>query len=57
MCKAKHNVNPRVFDDTFTEIHHRYQARFSRSNFKQPKLITKAISIPISSLVSNIWNN
>ena len=37
MCKAKHNLNPRVFDNTFTEIYHKYQTRFSRSNFKQRK--------------------
>ena len=24
MDKAKHNLNPRVFGNTFTEIHHRY---------------------------------
>ena len=35
--KSKHNLNPRVFANTFTEIHHGYPAKFSRSNFKQPK--------------------
>ena len=55
--KAKHNLNPRVFDNTFTEIHHRYPTRFSRSNFKQPKIITKATSFVISPRGSKIWNN
>ena len=54
MYKAKHNLNPRVFDNTFTEIHHRYPTRFSRSNFKQPKVITKATSFVISSRGSKI---
>ena len=57
MYKAKHNLNPRVFDNTFTEIHHRYPTRFSRSNFKQPNIITKATSFVISSRGSKIWNN
>ena len=57
ICKAKHNLNPRVFDNTFTEIHHKYPTRFSRSDFKQPKIITKATSFTISSRGSKIWNN
>ena len=49
MYKSKHNLNPKVFDNTFTEIHHGYPTRFSRSNFKQPKIITKTTSFAISS--------
>ena len=52
--KSKHNLNPRVFDNMFIEIHHRYPTRFSRSNFKQPKVITKATSFVISSRGSKI---
>ena len=54
ISKAKHNLNPRVFDNTFTEIHHRYPTRFSRHDFKQPKIITKATSFTISSRGSKI---
>ena len=57
MYKSKHNLNPRVFDNTFTEIHHGYPTRFSRSNFKQPKIITKTTSFAISSRGPKIWNN
>ena len=57
MYKAKHNLNARVFHNTFTEIPHRYPTRFSRSNFKQPKIITKATSFVISSHGLRIWNN
>ena len=57
MYKANHNLNARVFHNTLTEIHHRYPKRFSRSNYKQPKLITKATSFVISSRGSKIWNN
>ena len=57
MYKSKHNLNPRVFDNTFTEIHHGYPTRFSRSNFKQPKMITKTTSFAISSRGPKIWNN
>ena len=57
MYKSKRNLNPRLFDNTFTEIHHGYSTRFSRSNFKQPKIITKTISFAISSCGPKIWNN
>ena len=32
--KVKENVNPKVFENTFTEIHDKYPTRFSRSKFK-----------------------
>ena len=54
MYKAKHMLNPRVFDNTFTEIHHRCPTRFSRSNLKQPKIVAKATSFAISSFGSKI---
>ena len=57
MYKSKHNLNPRVFDNTFAKIHHGYPTRFSRSNFKQPKIITKTTSFAISSRGPKIWNN
>ena len=57
MYKSKHNSNPRVFDNTFTEIHHGYPTRFSKSYFKQPKLITKTTRFVISSRGPKIWNN
>ena len=57
MYKAKNNLNPRVLDNRFTEIHHKYPTRFSRSSFKQPKIITIATSFVISSRGSKIWNN
>ena len=57
MYKAKHNLNPRVCGNTFTEIHNRYPTRFSRGNFKQPKIITKATSFVISTRGAKIWNN
>ena len=57
MYKAKHNLNLRVFDNTLTEINHRYPTSFSRSNFKQPKIITKGTSFVIYSRGSKISNN
>ena len=56
MYKSKHNFNPRVFDNTFPEIHHGYPTRFSRSNFKQPKMITKTTSFAIASRGPKFWN-
>ena len=32
-------------------------ARFSKTNFKQPKIITKATSVAVSSSGSYFWNN
>ena len=55
--EPKHNLNPTVFDNTFTEIRYKYPTRFSRNNFKQPKKNTKATSFAISSCGSKIWNN
>ena len=49
MYESKHTLNSRVFDNTFTEIHHGYPTRFSRSNFIQRKTITKTNSFAISS--------
>ena len=57
MYESKHTLNSRVFDNTFTEIHHGYPARFSRSNFIQRKTITKTNSFAISSRGPKIWNN
>ena len=57
MYKSKHNLNPRVFDNMFTEIHRRYPTRFSRSNFKQPKMITNTTSFAIYSRGQKVWNN
>ena len=57
MYKAKYNLNPRVFGNAFAQIHHRHPARLSRSNFKQPKIITEATSFVISSRWSKIQNN
>ena len=56
MNKSTHKLNPRVFDNMFTEIHHGYPLRFSRSNFKQPNMITK-ISFAISSRRPKIRDN
>ena len=50
-------LNPRVFASMFTEILQKYLTRFSSSNFKQPKVITKATSFAISSGGSNIWKS
>ena len=40
MFKVKYNLNPRVFDNTFTEPHHRYP---TRRNFRQPNQLSKPL--------------
>ena len=57
MYKSKHNLNLKGFGNTFTENHQGYPARFSRSNFKQPKMIIKTTIFGISSRGLKIWNN
>ena len=57
MYKSKHNLNLKGFGNTFTENHQGYPARFSRSNFKQPKMIIKTTTFGISSRGLKIWNN
>ena len=57
LYKAKHNLNPVLFNSTITEIHHRYPTIFSKTNFKQPKIITKVTRFIISPCGSKIWNN
>lgn len=54
--KSEHDLNPWLFDNTFTEIRHRQATRFSGGNFKQPNIITKATSFDIS-CGSKISNN
>ena len=57
MYQAKHNLSQEYLGNTFTEFYDRYQPRFYRRHFKQPKIITKATSFFISSRESKIWNN
>ena len=57
MHKTKHNLNSRLFVNAFTEIGQKSPTSFPKSNFKQPKIVTKATSFVISSEGSKIWNN
>lgn len=43
--KAKHDLNPKIFGNTFKEIHDIYLTRFSRSNFKQQRAFFKALEM------------
>ena len=49
MHKTKHNLNSRLFVNAFTEIGQKSPTSFPKSNFKQPKIVTKATSFVISS--------
>ena len=42
MHKTKHNLNSRVFVNTFTEIGQKSPTNFPKTNFKQRKIVTKA---------------
>ena len=34
----KHNKNPKTFENSFNKTEHKYSTRYSKNNFKQPKL-------------------
>ena len=49
MYKVKHNLNPRVFANTFKGIHYKYPTRYSKNNFEKPKATNKTTSFSIFS--------
>ena len=48
MHKHKLNKNPKIFVNSFNKIEHKYPTRYSRNNYKQPKLKTKNTSFAIN---------
>ena len=54
--KHKLNKNPKIFANSFNKIEHKYPARCSRNNYKQPKLKTKNSSFAINYWVPFLWN-
>ena len=54
--KHKLNKNPKRFVNSFKKIEHKYLTRYSRNNYKQPKLKTRNTSFTINLRGSYLWN-
>ena len=56
MHKHKLNKNPKIFVNSFNKIEHKYPTRYSRNNYKQPKLKTKNTSFAINYWGLYLWD-
>ena len=57
MFKLKNNMAPKVFQNQFKSIQHKYPTKYSLQNFKQPKTISKLTKFSITSRGPELWNN
>ena len=57
MFKLKNNMAPKVFQNQFKSIQHKYPTKYSLQNFKQPKTISKLTKYSITSRGPELWNN
>ena len=57
MFKLKNNMAPKVFQNQFKSIQHKYPTKYSLQNFKQPKTISKMTKFSITSRGPELWNN
>ena len=56
MHEHKLNKNPKIFANSFNIIEHKYPTKYSRNNYKQPKLKTKNTSFAINYWELYLWN-
>ena len=56
MHKHKLNKNPKISANSFNKIEHKYPTRYSRNNYKLPKLKTKNKSFAINYWGPYLWN-
>ena len=56
MHKHKLNKNPKISANSFNKIEHKYPTRYSRNNYKLPKLKTKNKSFAINYWEPYLWN-
>ena len=54
--KHKLNKNPKIVANSFNKIEYKYPTRYSRNNYKQPKLKTKNTSFAINYRGPYLWN-
>ena len=56
MFKIKTNTVPRIFENQFTEIQHRYSARFSKNSFVESQSVYSQTKFSVSSRGPRLWN-
>ena len=57
MHKIKTNSSPRIFLHQFQTTNHKYETRYSRNNFKEPKRETNYAKYCINARDPVIWNS
>ena len=57
MHKIKTNSSPRIFLHQFQTTNHKYETRYSRNNFKEPKRETNYAKYCIHARDPVIWNS
>ena len=56
MHKHKLNENPKIFVNSSNKLEYKYPRRYSRNNYKQPKLKTRNTSFAINYRGPYLWN-
>ena len=56
MHKHKLNEKPKIFANSFNKTEHKYPTRYSRNNYKPPKLKTRNTSFAINYWGPYLWN-
>ena len=56
MLKTKLDLNPKVFLEQFSEIQHKYNTRYSKDNFKIPRIKLKSSTYAIKHRGPFLWN-
>ena len=56
MDKHKLNKNLKIFVNSFNKTEHKYPTRYSRNNYKKPKLKTRSTSFAINYRGPYLWN-
>ena len=55
MFKLKNNMAPKVFQNQFKSIQHKYPTKYSLQNFKEPKTISNMTKFSITSRGPELW--
>lgn len=52
----KQNVTPKLFTTQFSSIQNKYNTRFSKNNYKVPKILLKSSTFSIRHSGPYLWN-
>lgn len=56
MFKSKLLLNPKIFNEKFSQIQHKYNTRYSKNNFETPKTVLKSGRYSIQHRGPWLWN-